>query len=196
MSGTHRVLIIGSLLAAAACAASLFRKPPATDPAAPAAPSFAHRAAGPQVAWGAPHIESAPPSAGISNTSAPRATIAADSTVAPPDLPAKSPLSFFPLRAAPPSDESHHRNPHGHHRVLDGDSLASIAERYLGDPNRAREIAEANAGLIGPSGALPIGADLVIPDGMAPAVTAEVARPITPVPLGAPLDFIRPATGR
>jgi LysM repeat protein len=49
------------------------------------------------------------------------------------------------------------------HVVKDGDTLAKIAERYLGDPNRAREIYELNQSQLSSPDLLPIGAELQIP---------------------------------
>jgi nucleoid-associated protein YgaU len=49
------------------------------------------------------------------------------------------------------------------HRVLDGDTLASLAERFLGDAQRSGEILEANRALVANPELLPIGAELVIP---------------------------------
>jgi nucleoid-associated protein YgaU len=49
------------------------------------------------------------------------------------------------------------------HRVKDGDTLATLAERYLGDPTRAGELLEANRTLISNPELLPIGVELVVP---------------------------------
>lgn len=49
------------------------------------------------------------------------------------------------------------------HRILDGDTLASLAERFLGDSARAGELLEANRALISNPELLPIGVELVIP---------------------------------
>jgi hypothetical protein len=49
------------------------------------------------------------------------------------------------------------------HRIVDGDTLASLAARYLGDPGRAGEIFRANQeGLVNPD-LLPVGKQLRIP---------------------------------
>ena len=51
------------------------------------------------------------------------------------------------------------------HRIVDGDTLEELARRYLGDSSRGIEIYEANRHLLlGPS-VLPIGVELVIPQG-------------------------------
>jgi len=49
------------------------------------------------------------------------------------------------------------------HRIVDGDTLAGLAERYLGHPSRAGELFEANRGVLSSPELLPIGAELVIP---------------------------------
>ncbi len=49
------------------------------------------------------------------------------------------------------------------HRVMDGDTLATLAERFLGDAARAGELLEANRALISNPELLPIGVELVIP---------------------------------
>ncbi len=49
------------------------------------------------------------------------------------------------------------------HRIVDGDTLAALAERYLGDASRAGEIFEANRGVIASPELLTIGVELKIP---------------------------------
>ncbi|HEY3394584.1 MAG TPA: hypothetical protein VGK58_17870 [Lacipirellulaceae bacterium] len=49
------------------------------------------------------------------------------------------------------------------HIVVDGDSLAKLAERYLDDPQRANEIYELNRQVLSHPDVLPIGAELMIP---------------------------------
>jgi hypothetical protein len=49
------------------------------------------------------------------------------------------------------------------HIVVDGDSLAKLAGRYLDDPRRAEEILEFNRGVLSNPDLLPIGTELVIP---------------------------------
>jgi hypothetical protein len=49
------------------------------------------------------------------------------------------------------------------HRVVDGDSLPGIAQRYLGNRNRYLEIFAANRHLLASPDILPIGAELLIP---------------------------------
>ncbi len=49
------------------------------------------------------------------------------------------------------------------HRIIDGDSIEDIAERYLGDASRAQEIFELNQDILTSPTLLPIGASLKIP---------------------------------
>lgn len=49
------------------------------------------------------------------------------------------------------------------HRIVDGDTLGDLAERYLGDARRAEEIFELNRDILGSPTLLPIGAPLQIP---------------------------------
>ena len=49
------------------------------------------------------------------------------------------------------------------HTVVDGDTLAALAERYLGSATRAAEIYEANRDVLHDPNLLPIGAELKIP---------------------------------
>lgn len=66
------------------------------------------------------------------------------------------------------------------HRVIDGDTLASIAQSYLGNPGRQREIFEANRAVIPHPDLLPIGIELVIPTGSG-SETAEERPPAAPL---------------
>ena len=49
------------------------------------------------------------------------------------------------------------------HRIVDGDSLADLAERYLGSASRASEIFDANRDVLISPQLLPIGAELKMP---------------------------------
>ncbi len=49
------------------------------------------------------------------------------------------------------------------HKIADGDTLAGLAERYLGDAGRAGEIYRANRDVLASPEALPIGRELKIP---------------------------------
>lgn len=67
------------------------------------------------------------------------------------------------------------------HRVVDGDSLALLAERFLGSAARANEIFACNRDVLSDPELLPIGARLRIPAGPAPAQSATAdAMPSSP----------------
>ena len=75
------------------------------------------------------------------------------------------------------------------HRIVDGDTLASLAERFLGTAARAREIFERNRGVLLDPNLLPIGVELKIPPRnsrpaavSAPSSEAQSKQPLTPVP--------------
>ncbi len=55
------------------------------------------------------------------------------------------------------------------HRIADGDSLAALAEQYLGNPERAPEIFAANRDVLSNPQLLPIGTELKIPPQNRPA---------------------------
>lgn len=61
------------------------------------------------------------------------------------------------------------------HHVVDGDTLESIAERYLGSAQRAGVIRQANSERLPDPNVLPIGIELVIPD--LPADSATLGPP-------------------
>lgn len=84
------------------------------------------------------------------------------------------------LPDAPCSDESVQR-----HKIVDGDTLNSLAERYLGSADRYLEIYEANRDVLPSVQLLPIGAEVKILPGRSQAPPpSEVpgGRPLVPIP--------------
>jgi hypothetical protein len=80
-----------------------------------------------------------------------------------PAAPARDePLADASIPAAEPA-------PQRIHRVVDGDTLAKLAARYLGSSDRYGEIFAANRPLLSTPDLLPIGAQLVIPPRQRPA---------------------------
>ncbi len=67
--------------------------------------------------------------------------------------------NLTPLRLPSPTEVDEPRT----HIVVDGDSLAKLAGRYLDDPRRAEEILQLNRGLLSDPQLLPIGVELLIP---------------------------------
>ena len=91
---------------------------------------------------------------------------------------------FTPLpRIAPPNHGAASGGgeaPVREHRVRDGDSLESIAEKYLGNPLYAEAIYRANRSLLDSPDLLPIGSKLVIPAvAIGTGEVAEDQRPMT-----------------
>jgi hypothetical protein len=80
-------------------------------------------------------------------------------------------------RAPTAVDGSSYVSQYIRHRVADGDSLASLAQRYLGDRNRYAEIFHANRHLLASPDILPIGVILTIP----PATTGAAVPPASTV---------------
>ncbi len=96
---------------------------------------------------------------------------------------------FVPTENLPPAEPPHDElladarnsavpSPQRIHLVVDGDTLAKLAARYLGSSDRYGEIFAANRGLLSKPDLLPIGAQLVIPPRQrpAPARRAEPGR--------------------
>ncbi len=71
-------------------------------------------------------------------------------------------LRLFPSATTLP-DRNEKQRDVSYHRIVDGDSLAGLAEQYLGDPARAEEIFAANREVLPSREVLPLGARLVIP---------------------------------
>jgi hypothetical protein len=94
------------------------------------------------------------PAANVSAQTA--VTMGSLSPISPPPWPTSSP---------PPSQRTH--------VVVDGDSLAKLAGRYLDDPRRSDEIFELNRGLLTDPELLPIGVELTIPG---PGQIVDVSR--------------------
>jgi nucleoid-associated protein YgaU len=69
------------------------------------------------------------------------------------------------------------------HRVVDGDTLTALAERYLGSANRYLELYELNRDKLASPDLLPIGAELKVPARglIAPPPTADAPQPMVPL---------------
>jgi nucleoid-associated protein YgaU len=68
----------------------------------------------------------------------------------------------YPVETEKTAVESSQREPI-EHRIVDGDTLAGLAQRYLGEPGRAVEIFDANRDVLSNPELLPIGAVLKMP---------------------------------
>jgi hypothetical protein len=78
----------------------------------------------------------------------------------PPSVGAERASAFSPPPWPAAGEETGPRK----HIIVDGDSLARLAERYLQDARRGHEIFELNRELLSSPDLLPIGAELTIPD--------------------------------
>lgn len=70
------------------------------------------------------------------------------------------------------------------HKIVDGDTLATLAERYLGSADRAMELFDANSSVLSNPQLLPIGAELKIPPRERPpmqSISVTPDRPMVPV---------------
>lgn len=85
-----------------------------------------------------------------------------DSLVGPIPLDSRPFTAVASAKVASPEFQTRSEN-YRTHLVADGDTLTRLAERYLKDPNRAREILELNRDVLTDPDLLPIGAPLRIP---------------------------------
>jgi nucleoid-associated protein YgaU len=98
-----------------------------------------------------------------------------------PDDPAPAPPQADSLsdgvHRAIPASRVNDREQERRHRVVDGDTLAQLAQKYLGDERRYLEILCANREVLTDPNLLPIGAELIIPAGDGePGVSVAQAR--------------------
>ncbi len=73
------------------------------------------------------------------------------------------------------------------HRIVDGDTLGTIARRYYGDEQRARELFEMNRNVLRDPELLPIGTELLIPGG-SPNPMAQPSATFPPMSQAAPMS--------
>jgi nucleoid-associated protein YgaU len=94
-------------------------------------------------------------------------------------------------REATPGDRAH-RRPRTH-KIVDGDTLAQLAERYLGDAGRYLEIYQANRDLLPSPEVLPIGVELRIPPQRPPGPSSADVSPQQPLVPVAPASRLHGA---
>ncbi len=80
----------------------------------------------------------------------------------------------------PPHDPVPTSKPAKIHTIHDGDTLASLASRYLDDPRRAGEILDANREVLSDPELLPIGAKILIPRRGSTDVAVQSSRDANP----------------
>jgi nucleoid-associated protein YgaU len=149
------------VLLAGICAATLFRRDPPVAPSAPpvAAPLSIHSGAG---GTASSEGQEKPPSVARRPATLVKPL---DLEKSPPPLAAQYPGMDRPSnvrRTASTNLLSPAAEPRTH-KIVDGDTLAVLAERYLGSAARAQEIFEANRDVLPDPELLPIGAELKIP---------------------------------
>ncbi|MHB0955935.1 MAG: LysM peptidoglycan-binding domain-containing protein [Pirellulaceae bacterium] len=83
--------------------------------------------------------------------------------------------------------------PHKRHTIHDGDTLESLALRYLGDAQRAPEILHLNRNVLADPDLLPIGLTIIIPPAgsAAPAEQTAASTSLTPALVPLPTDGFR-----
>jgi hypothetical protein len=155
------------VLLAGLTTALLFRHTPsAAPPPVPQStdPLLLHKMSGPPI----PALPSERPAARIESQATslpgerqrpPAILLPLDPGQPPPELP-----KVYPGEAAPaPPPASQPSDPRRSHKIVDGDTLGALAERYLGSAERSGEIFEANRDLLTSPELLPIGTVLRIP---------------------------------
>ncbi|CAK8989632.1 LysM domain-containing protein [Durusdinium trenchii] len=94
-------------------------------------------------------------------------------------------LAQRPMGSASADDDPYAAKEPIQHKIIDGDTLRSLAKRYLGEESRYLEIFEANREQLSSPEVLPIGAELLIPLTPPPMPTAAAPRvEAAPVSLG------------
>jgi nucleoid-associated protein YgaU len=95
-----------------------------------------------------------------------------------------------PLRAASAGEQASFRtrgaalSEERRHRVVDGDTLTALAERYLGSSERFGEIYELNRNMLTSADLLPIGAELRIPASLPASASGDSTSQLPMVPVG------------
>jgi nucleoid-associated protein YgaU len=159
------------VLLAGVCAALLFRRDPSVPPPAPNAAELLlirHRLEALGKGQSLPAASNSPLAS--SSRRAPTVLAPWESQEPPPPLADSYPQGDRPasarwgmsmdmlLPAATPTDQAARS-----HKIVDGDTLGALAERYLGSAARAQEIFEANRNVLVDPELLPIGVELKIP---------------------------------
>jgi nucleoid-associated protein YgaU len=148
-----------SALPTAAAPANPFNTPSATPVGPPAAAQ----------------VTSTPP---LAKTSPPAG--AADNQFFPPGTGATAPSGGSSFAASAPIGSPSEVL---RHKIVDGDTLTGLAERYLGNSNRYLELYEMNREKLTSPDLLPIGAEIKVPARglVAPTPTTEAPQPMVPL---------------
>jgi nucleoid-associated protein YgaU len=172
-----RIALAGCVILAGIGGALVFRKPagePSPSPLEADVSTRVRRPAPPR----APSPDSVPRLLGQID--------AVEPTEAPRDLPPTYPKSPAEgdgsIAANPPPTRT------VIHKIRDGDTLMSLARRYLGDGGRFQEIFAANRQRLPDADVLPIGVEIEIPIGPPPETTTDTPdeSPLVPIPRSSP----------
>lgn len=190
MSHTKRLTLGVGIIALGVCAALPFRRTVSPEPTVVADAATNQLSLGEGVSLQMPGqtmsapLESKPPAPWTAERDqddrSSMTELPADADLAAQTKPPALPDQYRPLfKPAPASDnsgrvvpqegQSASRKPVKKHTIHDGDTLESLAVRYLGDVKRAGEILEANREVLADPQLLPIGAAIVIPPDAAAA---------------------------
>lgn len=163
-----RILFFVGLLALGVCAAWPFRRPaesPAAAPKSPVATDLPLR--GRDVTLEASPPEATSPAELDEPPSVRRDIRPVSLTEARPDLlnfaPPVMPLDFAAAAKEPKIEPDKPPAAYRTYRLRDGDTLESIAERYLGSSQRAEELFELNRQALARPDLLPVGTAIQIP---------------------------------
>ena len=170
------------VLLAGVCTALLFRRDPSRPPPAPSAAELLlihQRMEALGTSRSSPAAATSPPVSATRQT--PTVVTPWEAQEPPPPLAESYPQDDRPASArwgmsmdrvlptATVADEAARS-----HKIVDGDTLGALAERYLGSADRAHEIFAANRDVLSDPELLPIGAELKIPPGVGrPAASAD-----------------------
>lgn len=159
MQPGKRIVLAAVILVFGLAVAMLFRRAPSSETGRAPLESGSWRMRSPVEQ---PALPARPAPAAVEGSPVPRAQPLVERTERLPELAARQPgfsdsilANAVQPRLAPPRPIRH--------KVKDGDSLGSLARRYLGSPDRAGEIYAANRELLPNPELLPIGGELIIP---------------------------------
>jgi nucleoid-associated protein YgaU len=138
------------------------------------------------IAPAVPTTEAVPsPSAGSLAAATPKAADGTSrKTAATADRTASSPSTSQPYTGQWPLKEAAAlpQKPLRRHRITDGDTLASLAQRYLGSADRANEIFELNRQALPSPELLPIGTEIKLPPRDVPHTPTKESSRLVPLP--------------
>jgi nucleoid-associated protein YgaU len=193
----NKLIVAAAVLVVGAALALEFRKtaadPSASAPAAPRQAPAAGDSAGSDIATSQPAAPTEQKTAfdggiqpGVDRTAAPTGSSAAFGpiTAGGPQPTVASPSAGLPRSDMPMVDLN---PPERTHKIVDGDTLPGLAQRYLGRADRYQELFECNRDVLKNPEILPIGAELRIPSSssMPPADTgAATLVPLSNSPNG------------